>query len=650
MDPIKHILLSTWMFSEWQRPEILGRIVPMTETDNLKTQNHIPLRQKTAERWSRVKDSARNISRAFLLAWDAHKGATLAMAGSSLVGALIPPAQAWLGKLIVDGTVGAINAGMGAEAGLRSVVPYLAGEFALFILSAVNAQVRTLAEHILHARINLSINTRIIRKSLALDLTYFENPEYYDKLQNARREADFRSLIIVNSGFSLVQNIITLASYAALLVRFSPWMAVVLFLATLPAFIAQNKYAELNFRVLSWRAPEARKLNYLEYLLTDYTSVKEVKLFGLGEPLLGRYADLFWKFLREDQSIATRRSLVSLVWGLLATFSYYGAYAWIVWRAVGGTITLGDMTLYLGIARSSQRNFESVFAGFSSLYENGLFLSNLFTFLALEPKMTAPLAPAETPARIRHGIEFQNVSFRYEGSEAWALRDINISLKPGEKVALVGLNGAGKTTLIKLLTRLYDPTEGQILLDGVDLREMELADLHRKIGVIFQDFVHYHMSATENVGFGQIDDLDDEARIIRSAQKSGAHELITAMPQGYETVLGRWFNSGRDLSGGEWQKVALARAFMRECEVLVLDEPTAALDAVNEMKVFQQFRELTEDKMAVLISHRFSTVRMADRIIVIEDGRIVEQGSHKELLDLAGRYARLFTLQAESYR
>ncbi|MGQ0601207.1 MAG: ABC transporter ATP-binding protein, partial [Anaerolineales bacterium] len=412
----------------------------------------------------------------------------------------------------------------------------------------------------------------------------------------------------------------------------------------------QSRYAELNFRVLSWRAPEARRLQYLEYLLTDYDAVKEVKLFNLGEPLLGRYADLFWKFLREDQAIARKRSLASLGWGLLATLSYYGAYAWIVWRAVEGGITLGDMTMYLGISRSSQGMFEAIFYGLSDLYENGLFMSNLFAFLELESQMTIAANPLPAPRAIHHGVEFRNVSFKYEGHDEYALRDVNLTIRPGEKIALVGRNGAGKTTLIKLLTRLYDPTEGQILLDGVDLRDYDLRELRQRIGVIFQDFVRYHLAASENVGFGQIEALEDRTRIVGAAQKSGADTVIAALPEGYETMLGRWWSKGRDLSGGEWQKIALARAFMRDCEVIVLDEPTAALDAENEMRVFQQFRELIEDRMAVLISHRFSTVRMADQIYVIEEGRITESGPHADLLALGGTYARLFTLQAESYR
>jgi ATP-binding cassette subfamily B protein len=597
-----------------------------------------------------LKQAAANIPAAFRLVWDAHHGATIIMALLTVGGALIPAAQAWVGKLIIDSVVASINAQVEPTTGLLAVLPYLLIEFVLILAQSGIAQARSLTEHVLHARLNYSLNTRIIRKALALDLTHFENADFYDKLQNARREADWRALQIMNNGFYIVQNIITLISFGAILLTFNIWLTLLLFGATIPAFIAQSKFAQLNFRLLSWRAPEARQLNYLEYLLTVDSSVKEVKLFGLGEPLLGRYADLFWKFMREDQALAQKRSVASFGWGLLATLSYYFAYGWIVFETIGGVITLGSMTMYLSIFRSSQNVFQTLFFGLSDLYENALFMSNLFAFLDLKPQMPVAARPIALPRPIVHGVEFRNVSFKYPDREEYALRDVSLTIKPGEKIALVGANGAGKTTFVKLLTRLYDPSEGQVLIDGIDLREVDPNDLQKRIGVIFQDFVKYHLPARENVGFGQIDRLDDEPRIIDSATRAGADATIRALPQGYDTMLGKWFERGNDLSGGEWQKVALARAFMREAEVLVLDEPTASLDAMNEYAIFQRFRELTDNKIALLISHRFSTVRMADRIVVLDEGQVIETGTHAELLALGGEYAKLFTIQAEGYK
>jgi len=606
-----------------------------------------------ARAWHRVTegiDAGTNIQRAFGLLWAAHRGATMAMVALTLAGAVVPAVQAYVAKLIVDSVVTATSRQLIAEHGFRLVLPYLLAECALILGNTALSQARSLTEHTLKAHYNLELNSRIIRKSLSLDLSHFENAEFYDRLQNVRREADFRAARIVNAGFDVLQSVIKLASYAVLLVRFSPWIAIILFFATIPSFLAQSHYSQLSFRLLNWRAPETRKQYYYEWLLTNADSVKEIKVLGLGALLFERYLTLFWKFLREDQTVAQQQSFTAFAWGLLSTGSYYFSYAWILLRAVAHAITLGDMTLYVSICRSTKTGFEELFDSIRNLYEQGLFINNLFTFLAFETKMTQVAMPKVVPQRVQQGIEFKHVCFKYPGLNTYALRDINLTIQPGEKLALVGANGAGKTTLVKLLTRLYDPTDGQVLLDGVDLREYDQLELRQRFGIIFQDFVRYNLAVTDNIGFGRIDALADLPRIVGASERSGAHTMIEKLPQGYDTQLGSKFEDGRELSGGEWQKVALARAFIRDSEVLVCDEPSTALDAENEAAVFARFRELTQGKIAVLISHRFSTVRMADRIAVIEGGTIGELGAHKELLALGGTYARLFTLQAEGYR
>jgi ATP-binding cassette subfamily B protein len=607
-------------------------------------------RRSWHERWQDVRAASANIPRAVRLVWNAHRPATLALLALTLVSAAMPASQAWVGKLVVDTLVTALQTQTPPAEGLRALAPLLVVGFGLVTLGAAVNQGYTLLEHVLNARLSHTINEEIIEKALALDLRYFEDADFYDKLQNARREADYRALTVVNNLFSMLQGVLILASFASILLVVSPLVALVLFCATLPAFIAQAHYGGLYFRLLTWRAPEFRRMQYIEHLLTVDASVKEVKLFGLGRPMLRRYQEMFWRFFREDATLARRRSLISVLWGTLSTGSFYAAYAWVAWRTLAGAMTLGDLTLYLALFQQSQNTFRSLVSGVGKLYEHGLFLENLFTFLRLEPRMSQAAEPHRLPRPICQGIEFRDVSFRYPGTSRWALRTISLHIAPGEKLALVGANGAGKTTLIKLLTRLYDPTEGQILLDGVDLRDYDLRDLHAGISVIFQDFVHYQATVRENIGYGQFDHLHDEARIAAAAQRSGAQSVADMLPLGYDTMLGRWFEGGHELSGGEWQKLALARALMRDAEVLVLDEPTASLDAEREYELFRQFQTLAEGKTALLISHRFSTVRMADRIAVLDEQHLTELGTHDELLARDGTYARLFNLQARGYR
>jgi len=601
------------------------------------------------QKWKEVRQSFAHTPKAVRLVWQANRAATVGLAFLTLAGALLPASQAWVGKLIVDGVVASIQGGHDSEQ-IRTVFFYLILELVLFLLGTALNHARRLIQQLIQLQVANHVRGEIIRKALTLELAFFEHPDYYDRLQDARREGSYKPVELINDTFQIVQNTITMISFAALFFRFSPWLVVILLVTSIPAFIAETRFSEQGFRLLTRRAPESRQINYLGRLLTEDSAAKEIKLFNLGETLLKRCMTLFEKFFQEDKSLAVRRSVVGFSLGLVATAGFYGSYAWIVWHTVQGNISLGDMTLYLSIFRQGQSTFQSILASVGSIYENNLFMVNYFDFLDLKPQMNLNGQGQKLPAALRHGIEFRNVGFRYPESEEWALRGVDLSIRPGEKIALVGHNGAGKTTVIKLLSRLYDPTEGAILIDGIDIRELDPLELRQKIGVIFQDFVRYHLPVSENIGFGQIETVHHMDKIVDSARKSGAHAIIENLPEGYQTMLGRWFHGGHELSIGQWQRIALARAFMRDAEILVLDEPTASLDAQTEYEIFRHFQELTEGKMAILISHRFSTVRMADRIVVIEGGRIAEIGSHQELLHREGIYARLFGMQAEGYR
>ncbi len=489
----------------------------------------------------------------------------------------------------------------------------------------------------------------ILEKALTLELRQFEDSEFYDKLTRARREASSRPLSLVMRTFGLVQNTIALVSFGGLLVQFSPWAVAVLLLAGLPAFVAEAKFSGDAFRLFRWRSPETRMQMYLETVIAREDHAKEVKLFELGPLLLERYRSIFRKMFREDRALTIRRDSWGFFLGLVSTAAFYAAYAWIAVSTVRGQITLGQMTMYVMLFRQGQSAVSSILSSIGGMYEDNLYLSTLYDYLDTpvdRPSGTATAGP--DPAE---GVRFENVTFTYPGAGEPAVSDVSFQLRPGGSLALVGENGSGKTTLIKLLTRLYVPTAGRITLDGLDLAEWSPAALRKRIGVIFQDFARYQLAVGENIGVGDVAHFEDEQRWHEAASLGMAAPFVEEMPAGYHTQLGKWFKDGRELSGGQWQKIALSRAFMRkDADILVLDEPTAAMDARAEAQVFEQFRELAADRMVILISHRFSTVRMADQILVIQGGRILEQGSHEALMGLNGHYAQLFQLQARGYR
>jgi ATP-binding cassette, subfamily B, bacterial len=584
------------------------------------------------------------------LVWTTSRSLSIALALLTLLAGALPAGVAYVGALIVDAVVAAINATSAAREAMASHALTLVVIEGLLVATLAGAQRGlSLCQSLLRAQLGQRVNVMILEKALTLDLTHFENSDFYDKLTRARREASSRPLSLVIRTFGLAQNAVSLASYAVLLVKFSPWAVMLLILAGLPAFLAEAKFSGDKFRLFLWRSPETRMQLYLETVLAREDHAKEVKLFGLGSLFLERYRAIFRKLYKEDRDLTIRRDTWGFLLGLVATATLYGAYAWIALSAIATRITIGQMTMYLMLFRQGQAAVSSILSAIGGMYEDNLYLSTLYDYLETTVESrTGSIVRGPQP---NDGIRFESVTFTYPGAERPTLNDVTLHIRPGESLALVGENGSGKTTLIKLLTRLYHPTSGRILLDGQDLREWDELALRDRIGVIFQDFTRYQLILGENIGAGDVQHFADEARWRDASEKGMAAPIVADLPQGYQTPLGKWFNDGRELSGGQWQKIALARAFMRSrADILVLDEPTAAMDAGAEATIFEHFRTLTKGRIAILISHRFSTVRMADQIIVIQDGRIIERGSHDELMQLNGHYAHLFSLQAKGYR
>ncbi|GAB3045099.1 ABC transporter ATP-binding protein [Stenotrophomonas tumulicola] len=599
----------------------------------------------------------RNLPPFLRLVWQTSPALAMASLGLRVIRALLPVAMLYVGKLIIDAAVQLSQHDAGfppfgdalASGRLNPLLVLLALEFGLAIASDLLGRIVSYADSLLSELFNNATSVRLMEHAASLDLEDFEDPELQDKLDRARRQTMGR-MNLMSQLFGQVQDAITVASLAVGLLIYAPWLIVLLALALVPAFIGESHFNAAGYSLNFQWTPERRQLDYLRQVGASVETAKEVKIFNLHRFLIERYRLLAERFFHANRALARKRAFWGTLLAALGTLGYYTAYAYIAWRTVRGDFSIGDLTFLAGSFLRLRQLLEGLLIGFSQVASQALYLDDLFSFFQIEPEIHTRANAVPVPRPITGGFVFEDVGFRYPDAEKWAVRHLDFQLQAGEVLALVGENGAGKTTLVKLLARLYDPDEGRILLDGRDLRDYDLDDLRANMGVIFQDFVRYNLTAGENIGVGQVDAIDDQPRIRDAARRGMAEEVIDGLPAGYQQVIGRRFKQGVDLSGGQWQKIAIARAYMRHAQVMILDEPTAALDARAEYEVFQRFRELSEQRTAVLISHRFSSVRMADRILVLADGRIEASGSHAELIAQGGRYAELFELQAAGYR
>jgi ATP-binding cassette subfamily B protein len=619
--------------------------------------------------WTPVAGTISGSRRVFALVWGASRPLTFMLAAVTILSGLIPAVQAYAAKLLVNAVFHAIiihaqhrpdktvltvpllwgTISTPLISSLAVVVILAILQFAISAFSSLLSTLGNIGQQLLQERVAIRVQMLIMEQSARLDLSYFEDAHSYDILQQAQREATSRPVQMVSGTFGLVRTLITFLTMIALLLSLSPWLALVALLAPVPSFISDARYGWWGYAIARRNSPVRRRMLYLLTLLTTDTYAKEVKLFTLGSHFLARFRDHARGYYDDQRAIVTRRYLMGYIWSSLTTIAGAGTYLYVAVQAVMGRLTLGDLTLYTQAATSVQTSLQGILSGLSSTYEHNLYLGALFELLEEKPRITRPDDPVPVPRPLAGRIELQHVSFGYEGSDRQALRALSFAIEPGETIAIVGRNGAGKTTLIKLLSRLYDPTEGRVLIDGHDLRDYDPDELRQQMGVLYQDFATYQTTAQENIGLGRVERMEASEAIRDAAARGGATEIIERLPRGYETMLGKWFEEGYNLSGGEWQKVALSRAFMRDARILILDEPTAALDAQAEFELFQRLRALTRGRTAIFISHRFSSVRLADRILVIEDGALVEAGTHAQLMALGGRYARLFSLQAAAY-
>jgi ATP-binding cassette subfamily B protein len=612
--------------------------------------------------WSERVAALRYVPKLFRLVWQTNHGYTAAMVVLRLVRAFVPVSSMWAAKLIIDEVIALARQPGSSLAPLWKVV---ALELGIVIVGEILARASALLESLLGDLFSNEISVRLMRHAATLDLEQFEDPEFYDHLERARRQTTGRIGLIAMM-LTMGQDVLTLLSLGAALLVYNPWLLLLLAVAIIPSFLGETHYASLSYSLLFRWTPERRELDYLRFVGASDRSAKEVQMFGLAGWLSDRYAALAQRYYDANKTLSVRKGIVSALLSILGTLGYYAAYVTILLKAVAGSITIGTLTFLAAAFGRSRDLIQRLLLSASDIYEQSLYLRDLFVFFEMKPTIASKPGAKPVPQPIRTGFVFEDVGFRYPGSERWAIRHVSFSIRPGERIALVGENGAGKTTITKLIARLYDPSEGRVLLDGVELRDYDLASLRQAIGVIFQDFVRYDMRFDENVGVGEIEGISgylDSLRdattgvpgvppetLVDAAERSMASSLLPRFPAGYRQMLGRRFDDGVDLSGGEWQKIALARAYMRSAQLLILDEPTAALDARAEFEVFVRFNQLMAGRMAVVISHRFSTVRMADRILVLAGGKVTEEGTHEELVQRGGLYGELFEMQAAGYR